>query len=65
MDELAAYIIPILALALLSGGWVAVQLLARKMRTKNHIEHAGSCGNQCTCMGIDDTCENKSRSGHN
>jgi len=61
METLYTYIVPILALTLLSGGWVAVQLLARKMRTKNHIEHGGTCGNRCTCMGIEgESCENRS-----
>lgn len=46
-----SYIIPILALAGLAAGWVGVQLLARRMGTKNHFDNAASCGNNCSCMG--------------
>ena len=47
---------PILILAGLTAGWVAVQLLARKMGTKNHIDNAGACGNGCTCMSAGESC---------
>ncbi|MCB0620581.1 MAG: hypothetical protein KDC43_00555 [Saprospiraceae bacterium] len=40
-------LLPILALALLAAGWAAVQLLARKLGTKNHIEHSSSCCGSC------------------
>ena len=61
MPSITVYLISIFVLAILSGGWVAVQLLARKMRTKNHIEHGGSCGNGCTCMGTEgEGCERSS-----
>lgn len=52
-----SYLIPILALAALCAGWVAVQFLARKMKTKNHFDNLDSstCGN-CTCGGISE-CE--------
>lgn len=43
------YMLPILALAGLSAGWMAVQLLARHLGTKNHIEHGGSGCGQCGC----------------
>jgi len=50
------YIIPIIALTLLAAGWAAVQLLARKMETKNHIDNAGGCCGSCA----GGTCERKS-----
>ena len=43
------YLFPILALAALTAGWMAVQLLARRLGTKNHIEHGGSGCGQCGC----------------
>ncbi|MCH8233940.1 MAG: hypothetical protein IIB82_15035 [Bacteroidetes bacterium] len=51
--EYISYIIPVLAVAVLSAGWAGVQLLARHLGTKNHIDHGGACGNGCTCMGIE------------
>lgn len=57
MESLGTYLLSILALTILSGGWVGVQLLAHKMKTKNHIDHAGECGNGCTCMGITGECK--------
>lgn len=43
------YLIPIFALTFLAAGWAGVQLLARKMKTKNHIDNnAGCCG---SCSG--------------
>jgi hypothetical protein len=51
--ELATYLIPILVLCALCAGWVGVQLLARKLGTKNHMEHGhAGCGN---CTGLCDT----------
>lgn len=44
MSEWLTYLIPVLALTLLVAGWGGVQLLAKKMRTKNHIDHGGCCG---------------------
>jgi hypothetical protein len=51
------YIIPILFVTFLTAGWVGVQLLARKMKTKNHFDDLDSstCG-QCTCNGSGDNC---------
>lgn len=46
-----SYLIPVLALAGLSAGWVAVQILAKRLGTKNHFDDAGSCGNGCSCGG--------------
>lgn len=45
------YLVPVLALAALSAGWVLVQILAKRLGTKNHFDHAGSCGNGCSCGG--------------
>jgi len=47
------YILPILLLSALCAGWVLVQVLARKMKTKNHFDdlNSGACTN-CTCGGI-------------
>lgn len=44
MEEFLTYIIPIAGLTILVAGWGAVQLLAKKMNTKNHIDHGGCCG---------------------
>ena len=44
MNEIIQYTIPVLAMALLAAGWMGVQLLAKHMKTKNHIDHGGCCG---------------------
>jgi len=51
------YLIPILFVSLISAGWVVVQLIARKMKTKNHFDHldSSSCGH-CTCGGVEGCC---------
>lgn len=49
------YIIAILSLSLLAAGWVGVQILARKMKTKNHFDNLNSCGH-CSCGGAEGTC---------
>ncbi len=51
--EYLPYIIGVFALAALCAGWVAVQFLAQRMKTKNHFDDLGSdtCGS-CTCGGI-------------
>ncbi|MFZ2897022.1 MAG: hypothetical protein WA004_00275 [Saprospiraceae bacterium] len=46
-----SYLLPILALTFLCAIWMAVQLLARRVGTKNHIdEFKNGCGG-CTCGG--------------
>ena len=60
MSIIYQIIIPVLVVTFLSAGWVAVQILARKIGTKNHIDNAGSCGNGCTCMSGGTSCTNKS-----
>jgi len=52
------HIIPILALAALCAGWVVVQIIARKMKTKNHFDHLNSACGHCTCGGIEEACTN-------
>ena len=42
------YILPILALTVLAAGWMGVQILAKRMKTKNHIDDASCCG---ACQG--------------
>ncbi len=56
------YILPILFIAALSAGWVIVQLIAKKMKTKNHIDNLGNgeCMS-CTCGGVDEACENENK----
>jgi len=48
---MTSFILPILGLTALCAGWVAVQILAKHLGTKNHIDNAGSCGNGCNCGG--------------
>ncbi len=52
--EYINYIIPVLVLSVLCAGWVVVQIIARKMKTKNHFDDLGKggCAN-CTCGGLD------------
>lgn len=57
MEERLTYLIAVLALTGLVAGWGAVQLLAKKMNTKNHIDHGGCCG---ACEQRDQ-CENPDR----
>jgi hypothetical protein len=57
------YIIPIFALAALCAGWVVVQLIAQKMKTKNHFDDLdGSTCGKCNCGGVDQQCNNRSLS---
>ena len=49
--NLFSHILPVFAIAALCAGWVAVQVLAKRMGTKNHFDDAGSCGNGCSCGG--------------
>ena len=47
MTEYIQYIIPVLAVTFLAAGWAAVQILAKKMHTKNHIDNGGGCCGAC------------------
>ncbi len=51
------YIISILTLCALCAGWVLVQMLAKKMKTKNHFDHLNSACGHCTCGGVGQSCE--------
>jgi len=53
MEKYLLYLVPVIAYALLTAGWMAVQLLARKAGTKNHIDHRGGC---CGACDNKDTC---------
>lgn len=53
MEKYLMYIYPVFAFAMLTAGWMAVQLLARKIGTKNHIEDGGGC---CGACEKKDTC---------
>jgi len=44
IQEIIKTITPIFVLALVAAGWMGVQLLAKKMKTKNHIDNGGCCG---------------------
>ena len=52
------YIIPILFMSALCAGWVLVQLLAKKMKTKNHFDHLNSSCGSCNCGGGAGVCTN-------
>ena len=45
--EYLLHIISVLVLAFLTAGWLAVQLLARRIGTKNHFENATTCCGFC------------------
>lgn len=47
MNEFLQYIIPVLAVTFLAAGWAAVQILAKRMKTKNHIDNGGGCCGAC------------------
>lgn len=44
------YMLPIMALSGLCAGWVVVQMLAKRMGTKNHFDRPPGCGG-CNCSG--------------
>lgn len=58
MNEFITFFIAIIGLALLCAGWVALQYLARKMKTKNHFDDLNSSCGSCMCGG-DGVCANK------
>jgi len=53
------YIVPILLIGFLCAGWVVVQIIAKKMKTKNHFDHLNSDCGHCTCGGVDGACHYK------
>lgn len=40
-------LIPVLVLSLVAVGWGGVQLLAKRMGTKNHIDNTSTCCGAC------------------
>ena len=52
------YLLIITFTAALCGGWIAVQVLARRMKTKNHFDHLNSACGHCTCGGVENACTN-------
>ncbi|MCB0688955.1 MAG: hypothetical protein KDC53_20595 [Saprospiraceae bacterium] len=58
------YIIPVISLAALAAGWVAIQFLARKMQTKNHFDDLNSSCGSCNCGGgMSEHCQLKRKTG--
>ena len=43
----------------LCAGWVLVQLLAKKMKTKNHFDLLNSACGACSCGGGAGACANE------
>jgi hypothetical protein len=44
MNQILDFLVAIVGMAVLAGGFMGVQLLARKMGIRNHIDHGGCCG---------------------
>ena len=59
MNEYLTFFFAIIGLTLISAGWVAIQYLARKMKSKNHFDdlNDSSCTG-CMCGGSGE-CTNK------
>ncbi|MCF8257138.1 MAG: hypothetical protein K9J06_06275 [Flavobacteriales bacterium] len=53
MGTYLEYLLPVIGLALLAGGWMAQQIIAKKMKVKNHIDRTsgccGACGDKAEC----------------
>ncbi len=53
MNNFILYIIPVLGLAVLAAGCMGIQILAKRMNVKNHIDHpdgcCGACANRNSC----------------
>ena len=47
MNDLLQYALVIMAMGLLAGGWMGVQILAKRMNLKNHIDDASGCCGAC------------------
>lgn len=56
LEEFWTYFIPLTAFTLLVAGWMGVQILAKKMKTKNHIDNSsgccGACENRASCSKV-------------
>lgn len=48
LSEIAKYLVAILSLALLAAGWMAVQILAKRLNVKNHIDQTSGCCGACS-----------------
>jgi hypothetical protein len=48
MNEITQYILVILSMGLLAGAWMGVQILAKRMNIKNHIDDASGCCGACS-----------------
>jgi hypothetical protein len=48
MENLFQYLIPVFALTLLAAGWMLVQIIAKKMNIKNHIDETSGCCGACS-----------------
>ena len=57
MNEILTFVLAVLGLTFLSAGWVAIQYLARKLKTKNHFDDLNTCTG-CMCGGSG-ACEKK------
>ena len=44
MNAILDFLLPVMGMAVLAGGFMGVQLLARKLGIRNHIDHGGCCG---------------------
>jgi hypothetical protein len=62
--ETIDHIIAILVLTALCGGFVLVQLLAQKMRTKNHIDKITNCCGDCPTEKMERCQTKKIVAGH-
>ena len=56
METLLQYLIPMLALGIVSAGWMGMQLWAKRNEVKNHIDHEGGCCGACSNR---ETCDHK------
>jgi hypothetical protein len=54
MEIYLQYVIPVLAFALLAAGWMGMQILAKKMKVKNHIDSTGGCCGACENRNVCD-----------
>ncbi|MBL7993972.1 hypothetical protein JNM05_01250 [bacterium] len=55
--EITQYIIGMLAASLLCAGWIGVQMIASKMKTKNLFDHRPTSCSEFGCGSGGDVCE--------
>jgi hypothetical protein len=41
------FVIPVIVFSLVAAGWAGVQILAKRMGTKNHIDNQDGCCGAC------------------